>query len=75
MSSGQFTAVISERQVFILGKSFPPSIMIVSKEGCYPSESPIWCSILGWAPSLTHKHYTKLERPATKNTLAYQENS
>jgi len=50
--------------VFVPGKPFQPSLMFVSKAGAYLNEAPLRCSTLGCAPSLTHQHETKLERPA-----------
>jgi hypothetical protein len=38
--------------------------MFAGKDGAYPSEAPFRCSILGYAPGLTHKHQIKLERLA-----------
>jgi hypothetical protein len=39
-----------------------------------PSEAHFMCSNLGQAPGLINKHYTRLERLAGANTLAYYEN-
>jgi hypothetical protein len=47
---------------FVPGKPFQPSLMFAGKVGAYPSEAPLSCSTLGWAPGLTHKHQTRLER-------------
>ncbi len=47
--------------VFVSGKPFQPSLMFLGKAGASPSKAPI---TLGYAPGLTHKHQTKLERPA-----------
>ncbi len=33
------------------------------------SEAPFMCSILWYAPDLTHKHYTKLGKPDRDKTL------
>jgi hypothetical protein len=43
--------------------------MFASKVGAYMSESPFRCSTLGWAPGLTHKHYTRLEKLARDKHL------
>ncbi len=34
------------------------------KAGAYPSETPLRCTTLGWASSLTHNQMTRLERLA-----------
>jgi hypothetical protein len=41
-----------------------PSLMFVYKVGALPSKAPLRCSTLGWAPSLTHEHLTRLEKLA-----------
>ncbi len=50
--------------MFVPGKPFQPSIMFAIKAGAYMNESPFRCSTLGYAPGLTHKHLTRLERVA-----------
>ncbi len=50
--------------MFVLGKLSQPSLMFVGKPGTHPIESLFKCSTLGWAPCLTQKHYTRLERLA-----------
>ncbi len=48
--------------MFVPGKLFQLSVMIVGKAGAYLAEALFRCSTLGYAPGLTHKHYTRLER-------------
>jgi len=50
--------------MFVLGKIFQLSVMLVSKTGAYLSEAPFRFSALGSAPGLAHKHFTVLERLA-----------
>ncbi len=38
--------------------------MSASKAKAYPHEAPFRCFTLGQAPGPTHKHFTRLERPA-----------
>ncbi len=47
--------------MFVTDKPFHPSLLFVSKVRADPSEAPMRCSTLFWAPGLTHKHYTRLE--------------
>jgi len=42
--------------VFVPAKLFEPSLMFVGKSRAYLSEAYFWCSTLGWAPGLSHKH-------------------
>ncbi len=50
--------------MFVPAKPFQPNLMFAGKARAYPSEAPFRCCILGYAPGLTHKHKTKLERLA-----------
>jgi len=38
--------------------------MFAGKATAYSSEALFECPTLGWAPCLTLKHWTRLERPA-----------
>ncbi len=49
--------------MLVLGRSFQPNLKLVNKTGACLSEAFESCSTLGWAPCLTHKQYTKPERP------------
>ncbi len=49
--------------MLVLGRSFQPNLIFVEKTGACLSEAFESCSNLGWAPCLTHKQYTKPERP------------
>jgi len=51
--------------VFVPGKPFQTSLTFESKAAAYPSEAPIMCSTLRYAPGHTSKRTTKLERIAT----------
>ncbi len=44
------------------GKPFQPSVMFVGKARAYPSDVTFSCCTLGWAPGITHKYQTRLER-------------
>jgi hypothetical protein len=48
--------------VFVLGESIQPSLLLVGKAGAYPSEAHFRYHALAYAPVLTNKHYTRLER-------------
>jgi hypothetical protein len=61
--------------VFAPSKCFQPSLMLESKAGTYPSGETFSCSTLVKAPSLTPKHWNRLEISDRPNTLAYYENS
>jgi hypothetical protein len=50
--------------VFVLGKPFQARLMILSKAGACPRRPPIRTSPLRLSPCLTHKHESRLERPA-----------
>ncbi len=69
-----FTAVIygfCNMLVFFPGKPFQPSLVFASKARAYLSEAPFTYSTLeyGYAPSLTNKHKTRLERLAREKHL------
>jgi hypothetical protein len=51
-------------EAFVPVKSFQPSLMFAGKAGAYPCEAHFRCSTLGYAPGLTHKHKTRLQRLA-----------
>ncbi len=53
-----------QARVFLLGKPFQSSLMLVGKIGAHPSEASLWCSIFGQAHDLTHKLWTRQERLA-----------
>jgi hypothetical protein len=55
------------KQVFVRGKPFQPSLMILDKNKAYSSEAPVRCSTLYKASGLTYKHYTRQERLARNN--------
>jgi hypothetical protein len=57
--------------VFVPGNPFQYGLMFVGKAGANPSEAPFRCSTLGWAPGLTHKHYTKLLRLARDKNSSF----
>ncbi len=61
--------------MFAPTKRFQPSLMLESKAGTYPSGETFSCSTLVKAPSLTHKHWNRLEISDRHNTLAYYEHS
>ena len=42
--------------MFIIGKPFQLSLIFVRKAGAYPSETPLSCSTLRYAPGLAPKH-------------------
>ncbi len=46
-----------------------PRLMFAGQTRAYLSEAPMSCSTSGQAPGLTHKHQTKLERPAGGQTF------
>ncbi len=50
-----FMDVIYEARVFVYGKPFQPSLMLVGKAGAYPIEDSFRCSTLEYAPELVHK--------------------
>ncbi len=50
--------------MFVPGKTPQPSVMFAGKAGDYLSEAPFKRSALRYAPGLTNKHYTRLERLA-----------
>ncbi len=45
-------------------KPFQPSLIFASKAGTHLNEATFTCATLKWAPSLTHKRETRLERLA-----------
>jgi hypothetical protein len=55
--------------MFVRDKPFQSSLKLASKARAYPSEAPVKCSTLGKAPGLTHKHYTRMERPERDSRL------
>ena len=55
--------------MFVPDKPFHPSLKLASKARAYPSGVPVKCSTLGKAPGLTHKHYTRMERPERDSRL------
>ncbi len=56
--------IFCNKQVFVPGKPFKPSLMFVGKTGTYPSETHLVCSTLGQAAGLIHKNYSRLEKLA-----------
>jgi hypothetical protein len=57
--------------VFALGRTFLPSCMCLSNAGAYPLRGKPEGVFIQVGSSLTHKYYTKVERLAKANTLAY----
>ncbi len=51
--------------MFVRGRLFQPSLILVGKEGTYLSEEPFSCSTLHSTLGLTHKHETRLEKPGS----------
>jgi hypothetical protein len=49
--------------VFVPGKLFQPSLMIVHTAGSPPYSGALEGASLGQSPGLTRKHYTRLDRP------------
>ncbi len=45
-------------------QAFPACLKFTSKAGAQLSEAHFMCSTLGQAPSLFHKHQTRLEKPS-----------
>jgi hypothetical protein len=49
--------------MYALNKPFQPSLMFVNKTGAYPRVEQLKFTSLDWAPGLSCKHWTRLERP------------
>ncbi len=46
---------VLNKSVFVPGKPFQASLVFASKAEANPSEAPLQCSTLEWAPGLTLK--------------------
>ncbi len=60
-------------RAFVPVKPFQTSVMLVGKARAYPNATPFRCSTLGYAPGLTRKHLTRLERLARDKGSSYYE--
>ncbi len=54
-------------------KPVKPSLIFMCKARAYLNEAPFRRSPIGWAPGLTHKHQTRLERPARDKHVSFYE--
>ncbi len=61
--------------MFAFDKSHQASLVFVGKAGAYPTVEQFKLFSLGKVPSLSYKHWTRLERLVRTNTLAYYEKS